>query len=262
MQQTLAHKHFGTTGKPPLVILHGLLGSSRNWSGVGKALSRDWDVYALDLRNHGDSPWADDMSYTAMAEDMRQWIDAEGLVDVCLLGHSLGGKVALRLAADTPEYLRSLVVVDISLRPAKPRWDRELRVLREMLVATMQSRKEAEDILEEKHIGDWAFRKFLLTNLVRAEEGGFRWKCNLESLHRNLEQVFQPPLEPNDVYNGSTLVIRGEKSQFLSEEDQRLYAQHCPNMRWATVPEAGHNVHAEQPDRFVELFSFYGEYLG
>ncbi len=261
MENSLASKHFGTVGKPPFVILHGMLGSSRNWGAIGKALSDVWDVYALDLRNHGDSPWADEMSYSSMGDDVRRWIDERGFSSVCLLGHSLGGKVAMKLATDTPEYVQSLVVVDISLRRAKPRWDRELTVLRNLPLATMESRKEAESILEEEKIGDWAFRKFLLTNLERIEEGGFRCKANLPVIHANLTRIFEPPLEDDDRFTGPTLVIRGDESKFLAEEDKLLYERHFSELRWETVRGAGHNVHAEQPEQFLKILHNFGEYL-
>jgi pimeloyl-ACP methyl ester carboxylesterase len=236
-----------------VVILHGLLGNSRNWAGIVKVLEERYRVAAVDLRNHGRSPHADSMSYKAMAEDVAGFIE-ETFGDerpVHLIGHSMGGKTAMAVACRFPSLVRSLIVVDIAPKTYAPRWREEFALMRSLPVASLKSRSEAEKLLEPG-IRDWAFRKFLLTNLERLPEGGFRWTINLAVLETALPSLFHHSLEDAEQYAGPTLFLRGERSKYFAEGDEARVRHHFPEAAVETVEGAGHNVHFDQPAAFLE----------
>ncbi len=232
-----------------MVILHGLLGSSRNWAGLLKTLGKDLACHALDLRNHGQSPHAASMDYGELVADVRAYLDKAGLERVALVGHSLGGKVAMALACASPERVSHLLVVDIAPKPYPPRWEKEFAAMRALPVAEMKSRAEAEAALEPA-VSDWAFRKFLLTNLGRREGGGFEWTVNLPLLEASLPALFEHPLAAEDHYAGPTLFLRGEHSRFVRDEDVARIEAHFPQATLETIAGAGHNVHFDQPAAF------------
>jgi len=238
----------------PLVLLHGLLGSSRNWQTVGSRLAAARTVFALDLRNHGASPHSKEMPYAAMAEDVRVHMKGAGLSRYHLVGHSMGGKVAMHLACSFPDQVATLTVVDIAPRAYPPRWEREFAVMRRMPVAQFTKRAEAEAWLEDD-IRDWAFRKFLVTNLERAPGGGFHWIVNLEILERSLPGLFRQVPEGEQGFKGPTLFLRGGKSKFVADSDRSLMERYFPNYTLETVAEAGHNVHFDAPEAFVSRLS-------
>lgn len=246
----LAANVVGPESAPALVILHGLLGSSRNWATILRALGRRHCCHALDLRNHGRSPHLDSMDYGALAADVLRYLDEVGIRRASVIGHSMGGKVAMTLACAAPDRVSHLVVVDIAPRPYPPRWEAEFAAMRALEVETFQSRGEAEAALEPT-VRDWAFRKFLLSNLERRAEGGFRWTVNLPLLERCLPDLFKHPLAESEHFDGPTLFLRGERSRFVRQADLTLIHRHFPRGRLETVAEAGHNVHFDQPDAFV-----------
>ena len=249
---SLAHRELGGSEKtPPLLLLHGLLGSSRNWQTAGRKLADAFRVHALDLRNHGQSPHDERMDYSLMAADVLGWMDAAGLSQAHVLGHSMGGKVAMYLACQYPERLHSLTVVDIAPRKYPPRWEREFAVMSRMPVETFTRRSEAEEWLEED-IRDWAFRQFLVSNLERNSDGGFRWIVNLGILEGALPHLFRQIPEEGMRYTGPVLFIRGKKSRFIEDADKPMIRRFFPDSRLVAIEEAGHNVHFDQPDRFAE----------
>lgn len=248
----LAHRGFGADGEGmPLVLLHGLLGSSRNWQTAARILGKRRPVFALDLRNHGESPHHQRMDYPAMAGDVRAWLERQALKEVHLLGHSMGGKVAMQLACGHPEGIRSLTVVDIAPRAYPPRWEREFDAMRRMPVERFASRQEAERWLEED-IRDWAFRKFLVSNLERREAGGFRWIVNLAILEASLTHLFEQVPKPGERFDKPVLFLRGGRSRFVEEADLEMAGRFFPDCRLETVPEAGHNVHFDAPEAFSQ----------
>ncbi len=197
MPLELAYRYFGGEGQPPLVILHGLLGSSRNWTTAGKQLARTFEVFALDLRGHGDSPFAPpprhDYSYATMAGDVAAWLDARGVRRPVLLGHSLGGKVAMRLAADQPARLRALVVADIAPRDYAPHHAAAFAAMRALDLAAITSRSEAEKLLLAQ-LAEQNLARFLLTNLVREGDDAFRWRLDVYGLFAALPQLSNVPI--------------------------------------------------------------------
>ncbi|NBB80094.1 MAG: alpha/beta fold hydrolase [Verrucomicrobia bacterium] len=244
---------FENPGASGLVILHGLLGASRNWSTIGKALRERFDVHVLDLRNHGASPHADSMRWAEMSGDLQAYLDSAGLEEVVLLGHSLGGKLAMRYACQNPDAVRKLVIVDIAAKAYPPYHDNEFRAMKRIPVAELTSRREADELLEPMVPG-WAMRQFLLTNLVRDDAGrGFRWQINLEVLHASLPHIRQNSLLETDRYVGPCLLVRGANSNFVDDEDAGEMRHWFPHLREEIVPGAGHNVHVENRKGFLDV---------
>lgn len=248
----LFHRDLGGAGRPPLVILHGLLGSSRNWETAGAGLAQKFHVSALDLRNHGRSPHADEMTYEAMMDDVLSWLDARALPRVALLGHSLGGKVAMLLACRHPERVERLIAVDIAPKDYSAGIHRaEFAAMNELDLASLNSRGEAESRLEA-HVPNWATRKFLLTNLERGDDGRWRWRINLTVLTAALPILEKNPLNRGDSYRGPTLFILGEKSRYVLPEDNESIRRHFPEAKTEAIAGAGHNPHMEAREGFVQ----------
>ena len=246
---------FENPDAPPLVILHGLLGSSRNWTTIGHALQDRFDVHALDLRNHGSSPHAESMRWAELVDDLSGYLRANQIGSCSLMGHSLGGKVGMRFSAEYPERVSQLVIVDIAAKAYPPYHDAEFRAMKSIAVGELGSRKEAEAALEPL-VEDWAMRQFLLTNLVRDEAtGGFRWQINLHALHAGLAHVRMNSLLDTDRYEGPVLLVRGGKSKFIDDGDAEEMLHWFPLLREVVVPNAGHNVHVEDRSGFLEVLS-------
>lgn len=244
---------------PPLIILHGLLGSSRNWLSAGKALGGDRAVYALDLPDHGESDWSDDPSFAEMSGRIRAWASENGIARADWLGHSLGGKVAMRIAEDEPALVHRLVLADIFPRAYAPHHRKDFEAMTELDVASLPDRKAADAALAGK-VTDWALRQFLLTNLTRSDTGGFAWQVNLEGLHRNLESLAGMPFGNSGLpLNCPTLLVYGGKSDFVRAEDLEDAEDFFSNIRACRLPEAGHNIHVEAKDEFIRTVL---EFLG
>lgn len=238
---------------PALVILHGLLGSSRNWTTIGRALQARFDVHVLDLRNHGSSPHADAMRWAELCDDLQAYLDEQGLNEIHLMGHSLGGKVAMRYACQNPEVVKKLIIVDIAAKPYPPYHDNEFRAMKRIPTAELTSRKEAEELLETM-VPNWAMRQFLLTNLVRDEASGtFKWQVNLEPLHSSLPHIRQNSLLESDRYDQPVLLVRGANSDFIDDDDAEDMYHWFSHLREEIVPSAGHNVHVENRKGFLEV---------
>jgi pimeloyl-ACP methyl ester carboxylesterase len=249
----LAHRDFGGAGKPPLVILHGMLGSSRNWQTAGQDLAAAFHALALDLRNHGASGHDDEMTYEAMVSDVLAWMDAQALGRVALLGHSLGGKVGMLLACRHPDRVERLIVVDIA--PKKYFWPErraEFAAMQELDLSGLASRAAAEKSLEGRVPG-WAMRRFLLTNLDRGEDGRWRWVVNLPALTRALPELEKTPLAPEDRFDGATLFVAGGKSRYMETGDREAILRHFPAAQIEIMPESGHNPHMEARKDFIAL---------
>ncbi len=250
----LFHRKSGT-GRP-LIILHGLFGISDNWAALAKLWSQYFTVYAVDLRNHGQSPHSDEWNYTAMAEDIIELMGDEKLNDVILLGHSMGGKVGMRLAIDYPTSLSKLIVVDIAPRQSLPNNSEVVRALEQVDLNKINSRKGAEEILRPL-LHEEGTIQFLLKNLFWSEgprtgkeqadgEKSLQWRFNLDVISKNLDEVYAATL-PDPVCETETLFIRGSKSQYIMPEDEASITRMFPNSSVVTIEDAGHWVHADQP---------------
>ena len=248
----LFHRDLGGAGRPPLVLLHGLLGSSRNWQTAGTDLAEHFHVRALDLRNHGRSPQADAMSYEEMMGDVLAWLDAHRLTRVTLLGHSLGGKVAMRLACRTPARVARLIVVDIAPRDYPEKLERaEFAAMHALDLAAVKTRADAERAMEP-WVSDWAMRKFLSTNLEQDAAGAWRWAINLSALTAAVPELIRTPLVEGDRFAGPARFIVGGRSDFVRAEDHAAIRRHFPAADIVTLP-TGHNPHMESRAELVRL---------
>jgi esterase len=246
----LHHRDLGGTGGPPMVLLHGMLGSSRNWQTAGRELAAARRVYALDLRNHGLSPHARGMSYGLMAADVMAWLDAQGLGPVDLVGHSLGGKVAMVIACAHPQRVARLVVVDIAPRDYSwPERRGEFAAMNSLDLGSLRSRADAESRMEAQVPG-WAARKFLTTNLERTPDG-WKWQINLPAITAALPELERNPLVAGDRYLGPALFVAGGRSGYVRAEDRGAILAHFPAARFVVIPESGHSPHIEARDSLV-----------
>lgn len=237
--------------KPALLVLHGLYGQQGNWATHARALADDFTVYALDARNHGQSPHADSMTLSEMAQDVSDTMDALGLPQAHLLGHSMGGKIAMLLALQEPERVQSLLVVDIA-PVAYARGD--VQVLQGLLALDLDaivSRADADAQLAGS-VQASAVRDFLLTNLVKEGSGSFRWRFNLPVLASSFGGIIGWP-QVQATYGGPVLFIKGANSDYILPEHQAATLQLFPRARLKTVQGAGHWVHSEKPETFRKL---------
>jgi len=242
--------HFRELGEgQPMVILHGLFGFSDNWQTHAKKLAEYYRVILVDLRNHGHSEWSDDFSYELMAEDLHELFDELDLKKVILLGHSMGGKVAMLFAQMYPEYLEKLIVVDIGVKEYPMHHQHILNGLHALDLSKINLRSEAERILTE-HIDSDGVRQFLLKNLYWKEKGKLSWRMNIEVLERELPEILGALPEKEVML--PTLFIRGELSNYILDEDFDEIQSRFPDSELITIPNAGHWVHAEAPDEFIE----------
>ena len=237
---------------PPLAILHGLFGSGRNWNSIAKRLGACYRVVAFDLRNHGASPWAATMTYAEMAGDVRVSLATLGCRRAALLGHSMGGKVAMLAALRDPETVERLVVVDIAPVVYPPHHLGMVRAMRGLDLAGIGRRGEADARLA-KAVPDPAERAFLLQNLV-LNGSAARWRINLDAIEREMPALVGfPPIPPGTSYDGPALFVGGGGSDYLRPEHEAEIRRLFPRARIARVAEAGHWLHAEQPRAFLDL---------
>lgn len=233
---------------PPLIILHGLLGSGDNWRTMARRLARRYRVFSLDLRNHGRSPHHERMDYPVMAEDLRAFMEEYSLASACLVGHSMGGKVAMRFTLTWPEMVEKLVVVDIAPKPYEARHDDMLRALVALEPERFRERGEI-DLALHAAIPDPDMRLFLLKNLIRTRQGNFAWRINLESIVRNYDVISGWPADVASC-EVHTLFVKGGGSDYLQLADAGLIRDYFPRARLVTIAHAGHWPHVEAPGVF------------
>lgn len=235
----------------PVVILHGLFGSARNWSTIARRLGETRHAIALDLRNHGGSPWTEEMSYPAMAADVRDVVAPFGRS--ALVGHSMGGKTAMAVALLYPGLVERLAVVDIApVAYSGRQHGAYIRAMREVDLSAVRRRAEVEEALRPG-VDDPAIRAFLLQNLAADESGGMRWRINLDVLGRALPEIMDWPELAGRRYDGPVLVLAGERSDYIRPDHHARIHGYFPAAEIKTVPGAGHWPHAEQPDAFLRL---------
>jgi len=258
----LFSRDLGGSGRPPLIVLHGLLGSSRNWLSAGAALGEHWHVHGLDQRNHGQSPHTGDMNYELLVGDVLAWMDQQGLDAVDLMGHSMGGKVAMVLACRHPQRVRRLMVVDIAPRSYRSEEARaEFVAMHALNPAGLKSRTEAEQQMEAL-VPSWAMRKFLTTNLERAAGGGFRWVINLPVIADALPALEDNPITAVDDFDGPSLFVVGGKSRYVTADDHLGIRKHFPSSTLHVMPESGHNPHMQSRDAFVQVVADWAASTG
>ncbi len=249
MPLELAADEFGSG--PPVAILHGLFGSGRNWRSVAQHLAAGHRVLAFDLRNHGASPWADGMSYSEMVADLRASSRARGVDRPALLGHSMGGKVAMLMALLHPAEVDRLVIVDIAPAANPPNLLGYLRAMRAVDLRGVTRRAEV-DVALAGAVPDPAERAFLLQNLV-IDENAARWRLNLEAIERGFPQILGfPDLPAGTAYTGPALFVAGARSNYIQPQHEPGIRRLFPRARIMRIEGAGHWVHAEQPQAFLQ----------
>lgn len=236
----------------PLIILHGLFGMLDNWQSVAKVLEHDFTLYLVDQRNHGKSPHTAQHSYKLMAEDLRDFMLREGIPQSNILGHSMGGKTAMQFALDFPEMVNKLIVVDMGVKRYDGGHDIIFDALQSVDVSLITNRQEAE-IQLSKYIEDYGVKQFLLKNLTREPDGSYRWKFNLMALFDNYDANILTNITSDFPFDGETLFIRGAKSNYILDADWPQIQQLFPLATLATINDAGHWVHADQPAKLIEL---------
>lgn len=242
--------HFQSYGQgPPLIILHGLFGSLENWHSISQKLAADFQVFAVDQRNHGRSPHAAEMSYQSMAGDLKEFVTTHQLSAVNLLGHSLGGKVAMFFALNYPDLMEKLVVVDIAPRAYPPHHSEILNALSSLDLPSFKNRKDLETHLAPS-IPDLATRQFLLKNVKRDSAGTFYWQMNLAAIHRNYDRLNEA-LSSQQPFTKPALFISGERSDYIRDEDLASIRKLFPQAAHCKIPGASHWVHADAPEAFL-----------
>lgn len=246
----LLHCEVQGTGEP-LLMLHGLFGSNSNLGAVSRLLEPHFQIYRVDLRNHGQSPHASSMTFKDMADDVGELMDAHNVQQAHLLGHSLGGKVGMEFALRHAERIDKLIVADIAPITYPPHHTEILQALQAVNVNAINSRSDADKELA-KLIADPGVRQFLLKNLVRHDDGGFRWLLNLPAIVASYDNL-RASVSEGLVYEGETLFIRGANSDYIRDQDIPAVRQQFPNAKIATIDGAGHWLHAEQPKVFAQM---------
>ncbi len=245
------HSQIIGSGKP-FVILHGFLGMGDNWKSLGNQFAEDgYEVHLLDLRNHGRSFHSEIFNYAVMAEDVYKYYEHHDLSEIILLGHSMGGKVAMEFAVSHPEIVSKLIVVDISPKAYPQHHQDILKALSLLDFSEIKTRGEAEEILSE-YIKEESTRLFLLKNLYWKNKVELALRMNLPVLSEKIDAVGKPLIE-NSIYTGETLFLRGEKSNYILPLDEGLIKKHFPMFSIETVLKAGHWLHAENPNEFYHI---------
>lgn len=249
----LAYEEFGSPTCPPVIILHGFFASARNWRSIAKLLSEQYHVFVLDQRNHGASPHAPHMDYPSMAQDVQQFIQAQQLESVHIIGHSMGGKVAMWLALQHPELLGKVIIVDIAPVTYQHSFDTMIDALCSLPLEELANRKQADDFLSER-IPDSSFRQFLLQNLV-LENGNYQWRIDLNIFKQAAPGIIAFPetgqLSP---CVKALKVLAGGNSQFVKPDS---FAAIFPHADIEFLPGAGHWLHVEVPELFLQQVRSY-----
>jgi pimeloyl-ACP methyl ester carboxylesterase len=258
--------HYRKSGHgEPVVILHGLYGSSDNWSSIGRALEARFTVYIPDLRNHGTSPHAPSHTYQDLSDDLYQFFIDHHITRAIILGHSMGGKAAMMFAAEYPELIKGLVIADIAPksyylidRPFTAVLQHEiiLGLMENLDLTAVHSRKEIDHYLAEK-LKDSTLRQFLIKNIHRTKENHFEWKINVPVLKKALISIssgmnsdwFDDRLP---ILQYPVTFIRGLRSDYITNDDIPMIKGIYPDARIIDIADAGHWLHAEQPEKFIE----------
>ncbi len=246
----LHYKQYGEEGTP-LIILHGLLGASGNWHTLSRnVFSKQFRVFALDQRNHGESPHHERLDYPAMAEDLREFMDQHGLHTAHVMGHSMGGKTAMRFALDHPDRVERLIVVDMAPKAYRPHHLTLIDAMLEMHPERYDSRSEIDEVLAAR-VKSWPIRQFLLKNLTYdTEKGLYYWKNNLKAVRENYQHIISG-LSLDGQFRRPTLFVRGERSGYVQSEDVAQIWRGFPNAQVVTIERANHWVHADAPQPFA-----------
>lgn len=233
----------------PLIILHGLFGSSDNWYSLAKVFAQFNTVYLVDQRNHGQSPHSPDFNYKLLTEDLNDFVTEHQIVNPVVLGHSMGGKVAMNFAVKYPDKLKKLIVVDIVPKKYPVHHDHILEGMMAIPLATLTTRTEADTILGG-YVTEPEVRQFLLKNLARNSNGGFTWKINLEAIGQHIEELGDG-MQYSGTYERPTLFIKGSRSNYFNDGDELMMKAIFSKLETVTL-DTGHWVQAEKPEEFAK----------
>jgi esterase len=234
----------------PLIILHGLFGLSDNWVTLGRTLAEHYNVMLVDLRNHGQSPHSSQFSYDAMSGDLSELFEELNIPQAILIGHSLGGKLAMQFALDNPEKVEKLIIVDIAPKPTPLK---HLEIIKAMLEADfdkLRSRKAVEDFLGET-IKSRDVRQLLMKNLYWVDKTRLAWKLNIVAINENIDEIFKG-ISADIPFIKPVLFIKGSLSAYIQEDDLLLIKELFPAYKLEVIEAAGHWVHSDAPAAFLE----------
>jgi pimeloyl-ACP methyl ester carboxylesterase len=243
----------------PVIILHGIFGISDNWVTIGRRLAEKFEVYIPDQRNHGQSPHSSTFNYFALVDDLFELINDHQLINPVLIGHSMGGKVAMKFSLENPAKVDKLIVVDISPRsyPARQEHMTILDAMRSVDFDQVETREEVEEIIAEK-VKSERIRMFIMKNLYRIGKNRMAWRLNVEAIYENIEYVFEGIDSPY-TYDKPVLFVKGGDSKYIQDEDRELILKYFPRAQFRTVENASHWVHADDPEQLCAYFSDFLE---
>ena len=246
----LNYKVFGEGD--PVLILHGMFGTLDNWQTIAKKLAKHFMVFIIDLRNHGRSPHSDEFDYAIMANDIREFMESNWIYEAYVVGHSMGGKVAMQLASENPDMVQKLVLVDIAPKAYEGNHQAIFEALFSLDLDQLESRKEADQLLQKK-IDSYSVRQFILKNLsINKETEGYEWKMNLPVIHAAYQEILDKG-NLSTPFENPTLFIKGAQSNYILPEEFESYKNYFPKATLETIEKAGHWVHAEKPDELLEI---------
>lgn len=239
----------------PLIILHGLFGSSDNWQSFAKQLSNDFHILSPDQRNHGESFHDNDHNYKTMAEDLNRFYKKQDIEKAHVMGHSMGGKTAMKFALENPNKVDKLVIVDIAPKKYPVHHDYIIEAMCALDIKKYERRKNVDKALSDE-IPNKAVRQFLLKNLERRDNGKLKWKINLPVLKKNLKNISEE-INSSQPFDGPALFIAGELSDYVKSSDEPGIKSLFPNANITYLKNTGHWIHAEAPDKFLQTVSFF-----
>jgi len=260
-------REYGSEG-PVMVILHGLYGASDNWVSIARQLEKDYHIYLLDQRNHGQSPHSDTHDFESMANDLKAFFEEKEITNAHVVGHSMGGKTAMYFALHHPQHINKLVILDIAPKSyaAFSNYgqitNNHLKIIDSMLDVNLPGSQSRQDIDQQlsKNLSDKKLRQFLIKNIERKKDGAYWWRLNLPVIKKNLELIMDgfSSLNPDELHTKiPTIFIRGEKSGYVMEEDTLIMRRYFKDAELVTIPNAGHWLHAEQPELLIKTLAYF-----
>jgi esterase len=245
--------HFKSSGSGfPVIILHGLLGSLDNWQSIAKNLSEHFNVYIIDQRNHGRSPHSAAFGYEILVGDLLEFMQQQGIHQAHLIGHSMGGKVVMRMALEYPDRVSRLVVADVAPVAYEDRHSAVFKALMSVGLGSLEGRQQAEVILRN-HLGtDESTIQFLMKGLYRDDDNKFQWWFNVQGLYDAYDEI-SSAIECEKPFKGETLFIKGEKSDYINASNYSNIIDLFPHHQLVEIAGAGHWVHADNADEFIKV---------
>lgn len=250
---TLNYKTFGQG--QPLIILHGLLGSLDNWQTIGKQLAENYSVFIIDQRNHGKSPHSAEFNYELLAEDLHEFMEEHFISSAHILGHSMGGKVAMCFALKYPDMVDKLIIADI----APVQYEEGHKDIFDALFSIDLSQEDNRNEIDEKlklKIPNFGVRQFLMKGLTRNDEKELAWRFNLKDIWANYQEILKA-FETDEQFDEKTLFIKGEKSNYIIDEYKKDILKYFPKSNIVVISNVGHWLHAEKPQEFFETVNSF-----